>query len=285
MTEKLVGEITKSDGGWKVDSASDPSKKYSVEMEGHGKTWYCTCEDFKRKIIKDPDYNCKHIIAVRDAFEASDIPSQKQEKEDPIPFGGEKEDQMKSEIIPKVKPEFIENIKGKDFVKYVGVLDLTHQKGYELIDSKIVQLPTKENGMSAICEAFLYDANGKLRHHDYGEARPENVNKMVVHNLLLMASTRAKARVMRDYTNVGITCLEELGNIPKAPTPKQMEKLIELLKAKRSKNIPDAQLKEIHKWITNLTRDELLLVTEKIEGYDMFDFNSYITLKEEVDNL
>ena len=64
--------------------------------------------------------------------------------------------------------------------------------------------------MEAICKASLESPNGDL-YVEYGDARPQNVNKMVVNHILRMAATRAKARCMRDYTNIGITCLEELG--------------------------------------------------------------------------
>ena len=43
-----------------------------------------------------------------------------------------------------------------------------------------------------------------------------NCNAKVAKHIIRMASTRAKARCLRDMTNIGMTCLEELGDIAEA---------------------------------------------------------------------
>ncbi|HDQ40063.1 MAG TPA: hypothetical protein ENN39_03420 [Desulfonatronum sp.] len=45
---------------------------------------------------------------------------------------------------------------------------------------------------------------------DLGDASHANTNKMISQHIIPMASTKAKARVLKDTTNIGITALEEL---------------------------------------------------------------------------
>jgi len=113
---------------------------------------------------------------------------------------------------PSLNERFILNLKGKDFVLYAGLLDLAHQKGIKRITVDAIQFPTKENGMEAICKATTEAANGEV-FTDWGDANPRNVNSTVANHVLRMASTRAKARTLRDLSNIGMTCLEELGDL------------------------------------------------------------------------
>ena len=109
--------------------------------------------------------------------------------------------------------DFIMSIEGKDFVTYQGLLDLAHQKGLSRIEVEIVQLPTLDNEHMVIARAVAETRDGDI-FIDYGDANPANCNARVARHLIRMASTRAKARVLRDLTNVGMTALEELADIP-----------------------------------------------------------------------
>jgi hypothetical protein len=77
---------------------------------------------------------------------------------------------------------------------------------------EILQYPTPENGHMAIIRALAESKLGEA-FMDVGDANPTNCNAKVVKHLLRMASTRAKARALRDFTNIGMTCLEELGDL------------------------------------------------------------------------
>jgi len=110
----------------------------------------------------------------------------------------------------KLDERFLINLKGKDFVTYAGLLDLAHQEGLVKLEVKLLQLPSEDNGFQAICMATAVTSNEKV-FTDLGDASPGNTNKMIAAHLIRMASTRAKARVLRDITNIGFTALEELG--------------------------------------------------------------------------
>ena len=112
---------------------------------------------------------------------------------------------------PTIDERFITRIQGKDFVLYSGLLDLAHQRGLIKLDVETLQLPSKDNGNTAICRAL---AVSELGEHfcDVGDANPSNVNKKIVPHILRMASTRAKARCLRDFCNIGLVCLEELSD-------------------------------------------------------------------------
>jgi hypothetical protein len=155
----------------------------------------CTCGDFARNIRQDPNFRCKHIVSVQNCVSEGDLESGK--------FFERKK--------PKLDERFITTIDGKDFVMYPGLLDLGHQKGILKIEVEPFQLPTKENGQFAVCKALVVSSNGET-FTDVGDATPENCNSRVSKHLLRMASTRAIARALRSFTNIGMTCLEELGD-------------------------------------------------------------------------
>jgi hypothetical protein len=113
--------------------------------------------------------------------------------------------------MANINEKFIVNLKGKDFVTYEGLLDLAHQGELQEIKTELIQLPAKENGNQCIVKAVVIGPN---KHFEgYGDADPTNVNSMITRHIIRMAETRAKARALRDYTNVGMTAVEELGDV------------------------------------------------------------------------
>lgn len=113
---------------------------------------------------------------------------------------------------PKLDEHYIMNLKGKDFVQYGGLVDLATQMGLASLSVAVLQYPTEENQMTCICQATAVDKEGRS-FTDIGDANPRNVNEKIVPHLIRMASTRAKGRALRDLTNIGMTCLEELADI------------------------------------------------------------------------
>lgn len=110
--------------------------------------------------------------------------------------------------MANIDKKFIINLQGKEFVTYEGLLDLAHQKGLKSIEVDLIQKPTQENNMTAICKATAKTENEIYT--DIGDASPQSVNRNIAPHLIRMASTRAKARALRDLTNIGMTALEEL---------------------------------------------------------------------------
>ena len=178
---------------------------YGVTLDAD-KGVVCTCGDYARNIKNDPNFRCKHITA---AIQCN---------------GG---DLLTTEFLERKKPRmderFIKNIKGKDFAVYAGVLDLAHKMGLVELKAIPVQYPNKDNDMRAICTSYAKTVDGKV-FEDVGDADPRNTDAVISKHIIRMASTRAKARVLRDLTNVGMTCLEELGSFEEVVGTEQSDK-------------------------------------------------------------
>ena len=110
-----------------------------------------------------------------------------------------------------MKKEFIVERNGRSFVLYAGLLDLAHERGLKAISTTLVQVPSDMNGQMAIVHATVELAPGTFT--GLGDAAPDSVSRMMLPHLIRMAETRAKARALRDAVNVGVTSLEELGDL------------------------------------------------------------------------
>jgi hypothetical protein len=100
------------------------------------------------------------------------------------------------------------NLKGKDFVLYEGLLDEFHKNGGKSIETELVQTMLNDQAFF-IFKATVSGTRGTFM--GYGDACKGNVGGMVAPHMLRMAETRAKARALRDYNNIGVCSLEELG--------------------------------------------------------------------------
>lgn len=154
----------------------------------------CTCADFAKNKA-DPNFMCKHIHAVLNTDPEAIVQSRFLEKHK-----------------ARLDDRFMINLKGKDFVTYAGLLDLAHQMGLARLEVEEIQFPTKDNNHEAIVKATAETISGRL-FVDIGDANHSNTNKLIAQHVIRMASTRAKARVLRDLTNIGMTAIEELGDL------------------------------------------------------------------------
>jgi hypothetical protein len=118
----------------------------------------------------------------------------------------------------------------KEHPLYGGVLAEAHDRGLRAIHTELIQIPTEENGHTAIVKAVVEmerweageertDPPIRLTFEAYGDANPRNVNPRIATAVLRMAETRAKGRALRDACNIGETLLEELGDDASAALP------------------------------------------------------------------
>ena len=106
------------------------------------------------------------------------------------------------------------DLKGKQFVTYVGLLDLAHQKGLTGFTTELLQAPNDANGQTTIVLARAIFNDGERMFCGIGDANPNNVNRMIAVHAIRMAETRAKGRALRDALNISMTMLEELDGSP-----------------------------------------------------------------------
>lgn len=111
--------------------------------------------------------------------------------------------------MSNIDKKFVVKLQGKEFVMYDGLLDVAHQMKLKSMKTEIVQLPSEDNQYLCIMKAIATTEDDK-EFHGYGDASPNNVNKNIAPHLIRMAETRAKARALRDLTNIGMTAFEEL---------------------------------------------------------------------------
>ena len=193
--EKAQGlRVWQVDDTWFYVESEDGKIAYKCCITDKGD--FCNCGDFATKGKNDPKFKCKHLLAIMNSIPRNEV--------------------LEAQILEKRKPKlderFIKQVEGKDFALYSGLLDLAHQKNLTSMEVDLLQFPTKENDHTAICRATGKTAGGGL-FIDIGDANPMNCNSKVAKHIIRMASTRAKARCLRDLTNIGMTALEELGDI------------------------------------------------------------------------
>lgn len=116
---------------------------------------------------------------------------------------------------------FIVNRQGKQFCLFAGLLDEAHRQGLKRVTTTLVQVPSEDNGQTAIVTAEVETEKGC--YSGLGDASPISVARPMVPHLIRLAATRATARALRDAVNVGVAALEELGGEAEETTPARTE--------------------------------------------------------------
>jgi hypothetical protein len=102
-------------------------------------------------------------------------------------------------------------VEEKEVATYAGLLARAHEEGLKSIRTELIQVPTEANRMVAIAKAEVTTSKGTFS--GIGDADPDNVGRRIVPHIIRMAETRAKGRALRDAVNIGVVCLDELGDI------------------------------------------------------------------------
>ncbi|HQN74779.1 MAG TPA: hypothetical protein PK160_01945, partial [Bacillota bacterium] len=206
------------DSPWYYVESDEGKICYKVCYESETE-YLCNCADFARGYKNDNTFKCKHIMAVMNSITDSDFENVR----------------YLERYRPKLDEKFIMKIDDKDFVLYAGLLDVAHQKNLSSVDVELIQAPSEENKFTAICKATVKTVDGKT-FTDIGDANPANCNYKIVKHIIRLSATRAKARAFRDMDNIGMTALEELGD------------LSEVIGADDSKKAPQAPKNNVRKF-------------------------------------
>ena len=128
--------IQVEEGGYFVESG-DGKVAYKCLLNDEKEI--CTCLDYQRNAPTDPNFRCKHLLAILNC----------------APEGGEKKAFLKKRQ-PKLDERFIKNIEGKDFVLVCGSPGSGSSKRNDhQWKLKSSNFPPKRTVMMAIVKALL----------------------------------------------------------------------------------------------------------------------------------
>lgn len=108
---------------------------------------------------------------------------------------------MKKQEV-SVPEKHLISIHGNDIPRFLGMVDIAHQLGLQSIDTIPLQLPSSDNGNTAIFKSTVTLKSGIVC-SAIGDATPENVPPACRNAFIRMASTRATSRAIGLACNVG----------------------------------------------------------------------------------
>jgi hypothetical protein len=120
----------------------------------------------------------------------------------------------------KIKDETGKVVGETDAIAFKGLLSLAHEEGLRSVRTKLIQIPSEENGRTAIAISKVRTSRGRFT--GIGDANPGNVNRRIAPHVIRMAETRATARALRLAVNIGEVAIEELSDdyaIDERPAP------------------------------------------------------------------
>ncbi len=148
------------------------------------------------------------------------------------------------ELDREFRDKYVKTIEGRDYIQYVGLLVLAHDRlrGTEIT---LIQAPTPDNNNTAIVHAAIKDADGCIW-SALGDASDQNCcdPELIPHKIRL-AETRAKGRALRDMLGIDMVMVEELSP-PATPlrgiTSDQSARITQLM---QSRNISKEKARDL----------------------------------------
>lgn len=152
-------------------------------------------------------------------------------------------------------------LKGKEFITYAGLLDeFFKQNGKEIITEEVIT----SNEAFPKFKATVKGEKGIFT--GFGDANDTNVNSMIKLHKYRMAETRAKARALRDYCNIGMCSLEELGGEEiedkKPYQPKELQSKVKTIN-EVMKTLTFVQYRKLSEEQKNKVKDYIMKETEQ----------------------
>ena len=105
-----------------------------------------------------------------------------------------------------IDKKFIINLQGNEFVKFEGLLAEFHNNKGKSIETEELSTSTPdEPKFKAVVSGDRETFTG------HGDANANNVNRLIANHKYRMAETRAIARALRWYNNIGMCSIDEIG--------------------------------------------------------------------------
>lgn len=190
------------DGACQVRSARD-DRWYTVSATT------CECEGWAYA----PRHLCKHILARKIWLKAKTLLQTEQALPEMPEITLVREEPVAAEPAPQgIRPEYIQYIHGKAYIRYAGLLSLAYEQGLQSIAARFISVTPD----LALAEATVVLRDGRT-FTEAADSTPGNVNFAVRPHFARVALTRCKARALRDALNLGGMCaVEELGETREA---------------------------------------------------------------------
>lgn len=184
--ERDVFVITAAPEGWRVRSAGNPSRFYTVSTNGTG--LHCTCPDYEKHAVQDPVWQCKHVLAVeghQPQNRVSDVRAQRETDEERTAIQNE----APEEVSPAKKEPDATQMLIKRSISPDGRIDsVSIEFSFALIgltdgEVKIRALKTLKL-QTEIVKSFLNGGNSKPTTTKTGASTPPKTNGVTFGRLI-----------------------------------------------------------------------------------------------------